>query len=196
MWKKGIQVLIVFLILSSALFPLMLWAYREGNIATWIISIIFFLLTIYFMLKSKGDNTRAIYSGLFGGYFAWTFTGEVMVHLGFLPIDEWISIPALVIFTIFTIFIIVGNLAPSGIQFFLGHFNILWLFHIVLMTEYHLWGKSSPSTFWTFGVFFLLFAFSIYRLIKSRTEKEGISFGIATLYTFWTMIELIKGWVG
>jgi len=194
MWKKGIQAFLVFLILSGAMFPLMLWAYRQGNIATWTTGVIFFILAIFFLINSKGNDTRSIFSGLFGGYFAWAFAGEVMVHLGFLPIDQWISVPLLIIFTIFTFFIIKNNITTSGVQFFIGHFNIIWLLHVIMMTEYHFGSKRATSTYWTAGIFLLFFIYSFYRMMRSRTKKEGFATGITTLYTFWTIVEFIKGW--
>ncbi len=197
MLGKGLRCIAFVLSVFAVTYIGLIVVYDLGLTAVIITGIALLVLGLgLLVLAERAREGRVVnYCGILAGLFLWSALGEVATQLNLMDLAEWRMFPILLVFTFLVVLVGTRRYLPSGILFALGHFNAIWILHMIMVNQYEFWGKTSLKTYPSCGLVALLAILSAYLMTKrSRSETQNMAYALATLLLSWTTLEYVWGW--
>ncbi len=197
MKNTAFKTFLITFICFGGLYVLLVLSSRYSQTSYHIIGTLLAVFSIFAFVMSELQKEKPVIAnqwGILSGLALWGFLGEYLEHLGWLDIASWHYLPALLILTFFTIFLLKKTHLPVRFGFAFGHFLGIWTLHMLMITQFELLGKNHWSTYPTAVFIGIVALFSYIKIRRAKSIDQKMVWSLVLLLTSWTVLEYIWAW--
>ena len=195
----GVGTIILNLIVFAILHIVLSRAYVIGIVAVVTFGIIaagIIGAAIYMSIAEKGSKLAQYYVALTAGIFLWGLLGEIPEHYYYFNLSSWRLMPLL--FTAVGVYFlaVIKYKIRDGITIMFTMFMIIWFWHNLMVTQFHMLGENHWTTYLSAAVCVIIGGIFSVKMLKSENLWITIAFSIVSIIHFWNIVEYIQAWNG